>query len=478
MTRHLLEFVCVLALGVTGCSETAGSGGVGGDGGAGGSGGSSGAGGSAGSGGMGGDGGTGGMPRCANAEDCDDENQCTEDACDSSSGLCENTPVRDGSSCAARRGGCYGGLCNFVPVSVAIGAKEVVFDWSANRCEDLDIPDGPAKAVRSEDGEIVIFATHYGGNYLSRGADFDTLERACDPPPLVSAYLPTPDSYENFEWLWSPYRQGATWHVLIHNEFHDGPSNCGGFCWYNSITYAASTDSAYSFAKPSPPAHVVAPAPRLWPDTPLPDWYIDGYFEPTNIVLGPDNYYYALMRRMTIDRAMGIDVRGICAIRTKTLGVPASWHAWDGNGFNLQLTSPYAAGGDVPDCESVEMPSGAGAQGLTYNTYLERYMSVDEHLSWESGKQVCGFTFSTSFDLIHWSEVQIITPARIGCDTDDTTPGQIEPVKVQYPSIIDHEDSTTNFERPGRAPYLYYTRHNGGLDRDLVRVPLTFTVEE
>jgi hypothetical protein len=56
----------------------------------------------------------------------------------------------------------------------------------------------------------------------------------------------------------------------------------------------------------------------------------------------------------------------------------------------------------------------------------------------------------------------------------------LEPVWIQYPSIIDHEDSTTNFERPGRTPYLYYTRSNGGywLDRDLVRVPLTFTLEE
>jgi len=56
----------------------------------------------------------------------------------------------------------------------------------------------------------------------------------------------------------------------------------------------------------------------------------------------------------------------------------------------------------------------------------------------------------------------------------------LEPVRVQYPSIIDHDDSTTNFERPGRTAYLYCTRHNGGywLDRDLVRVPLTFTLEE
>jgi hypothetical protein len=45
-----------------------------------------------------------------------------------------------------------------------------------------------------------------------------------------------------------------------------------------------------------------------------------------------------------------------------------------------------------------------------------------------------------------------------------------------YSSIIDHEDTTINFERTGRNAYLYYTRLNdGGLDRDIVRVPITFT---
>jgi hypothetical protein len=33
-----------------------------------------------------------------------------------------------------------------------------------------------------------------------------------------------------------------------------------------------------------------------------------------------------------------------------------------------------------------------------------------------------------------------------------------------------------NFERAGRTAYLYYTRFDdAGLDRDLVRVPITFT---
>jgi hypothetical protein len=486
--RYLFGFMCVLALvavPVGGCSETAGTGGSGGVAGDGGTGGD---GGSGGSGGIGGNGGIGGMPECEAAEDCGDGNECTRDLCDAGSGSCENNPVPDGSQCGGEtywgnpRGGCYGGLCNFRPASVAVGAKEVVFDWTTDRCGERDIPDNPAQVVRAEDGELVLFTMiDSPNNYVRRGPDFDSFVTDCDPA-LQEADLPTPESYENNEWLWSPYREGTTWHVLIHNEFHDPTSiNCQPdyVCWYNSITYAVSTDSAYSFVKPSPPAHVVAPAPRLWtpPETPVQTWYADGYFEPTGIVLGPDNYYYFLMKRMRIDPVKGIDERGLCAMRTKTLDDPASWRAWDGSGFNQPLTSPYVAGGDVPECESVETTSG-GARGLTYNTYLERYMLVDEHVSWETGEEVCGFTFSTSLDLIHWSEHQLITPARIGCDTDDTTPGQLEPVRTYYPSIIDHEDSTTNFERPGRTPYLYYTRHNGGLDRDLVRVPLTFTLEE
>jgi len=496
--RYLFTFMCVFALGLMGCSETTGTGGSGGDGGSAGiggeggmGGGGAGGGGTGGSGGTGGVAGTGGMPECESAKDCDDDNECTADVCSSDSGSCENNPVQDGRACGGEtfwgnpRGGCYGGLCNFVPVSVEVGPKEVVFDWTTDRCGERDIPDNPARVVRAEDGELVLFSMiDSPNNYVRRGPDFDSFETDCDPA-LQEADLPTPESYENNEWLWSPYRVGTSWHVLIHNEFHDPTSiNCSPsyLCWYNSITYAVSTDSAHSFVKPSPPAHIVGPAPRVWapPETPVQEWHVDGYHEPTNIVLGPDGYYYALMSLKRIWPPTGIDLRGVCAMRTKTLGDPASWRAWDGDGFNLALESPYETGGEVPECESVGMPPGAGAQGLTYNTYLQRYMTLDEHLSWETGEQVCGFTFSTSVDLIHWSEVQILTPARIGCDTDDTTPGQLEPVRVQYPSIIDHADSTTNFERPGRTPYLYYTRHNGGywLDRDLVRVPLTFTLKE
>jgi len=182
-------------------------------------GGMAGTGGAAGFGGMagtGGTGGSGGAPECEVAEDCDDKNECTTDVCDRSSGLCDHTSVRDSNSCAAGRGGCYGGVCNFVPVSVTFGERELVFDWTTDRCEDLHLPDQPARFVRAADGELVLFDANAPTYYVSRGADFDSLVRDCDPPALVSADLQAPDSYENWEWIWAVYREGTSWHALIH----------------------------------------------------------------------------------------------------------------------------------------------------------------------------------------------------------------------------------------------------------------------
>ncbi len=497
--RYFIGVVCVLALALMGCSGTTGTGGSGGDGavggdggtGGGGTGGDGGTGGVAGSGGTGGDGGTGGAPRCERDEDCDDKNECTTDVCEPSIGLCEHTSVRAGDSCASGRGECHGGVCNFVPVSVTYGEPELVFDWTTDRCEDLHLPDQPARFVRAADGELVLFDANAPTYYVSHGVDFDSLAPDCDTPALVSADLQTPESYENWEWIWAVYRERTSWHALIHNEFHDavaptcrvGDPSPANPCWYNSITYAVSTNDARDFVKPM--AHVVAPPPRVWtpPDAQAGYYYVEGYLAPTNIVRGPEGYYYALIH--AIPRWYADDyVAGSCSMRTLLLGDPSSWRAWNGTSFGLPLTSPYVAGSDVPACEFLNTPVGEmmhAVASLTYNAYLDRYMAVGEWAqSLDAQTLICGFYFSLSTDLIHWSDNQLIARAHTGCeDTGEPgTPPMLEPVRVQYPSIIDHEDSTTNFERPGRTPYLYYTRHNGGLDRDLVRVPLTFALEE
>ena len=113
--RYLFGFLCVCALGVmplVGCSETTGDGGSGGTAGDGGTGGMAGNGGSAGTGGIAGSGGTGGMPECQNPEDCDDSNDCTENTC--TDGLCEFAPLQDGSGCGDPEytiGRCVAGDC-------------------------------------------------------------------------------------------------------------------------------------------------------------------------------------------------------------------------------------------------------------------------------------------------------------------------------------------------------------------------------
>jgi hypothetical protein len=164
-------------------------------------------------------------------------------------------------------------------VQVTVGAREVVLDYTTDRCPDNE----------------------------------------------------TPESYENMEWLWSVYREGDRWHVLLHNEFHDAvAANCqpgnpfpGNPCWYNSITYAVSTDGARSFSKSGAPAHTVAPAPYAWvppaPGVPA-DGFVEGYFNPSNILQGKDGYYYSFL--MAIPFENWNQMQGLCVFRTRTLGDP------------------------------------------------------------------------------------------------------------------------------------------------------------
>ena len=85
--------------------------------------------------------------------------------------------------------------------------------------------------------------------------------------------------------------------------------------------------------------------------------------------------------------------------------------------------------------------------------------------------------YALSADLVHWSSHRLLVEASMPwCAVDPSSPGLLETVNVMYPSIVDHADTTINFEKAGRTPHLYYVRFNeDNLDRDVVRVPLTLT---
>jgi len=200
------------------------------------------------------------------------------------------------------------------------------------------------------------------------------------------------------------------------------------------------------------------------------DWYSQGYVAPTNIVQASDGYYYALMSVWF----PGIP-SGWCVIRTAQLDDPAGWRAWSGSAFNLRMTSPYLTGSPAPTCEFLQNTMASGH--LVYSTYLNRYLHVAQSWQQIGGRRVCGIYFELSSDLVHWSEEQLLaeTNAFDDCRLNPTNPGVLEAMHQGYASIIDHEDTSTNFERAGRTPYLYYARATP-VGPQVVRVPLTFTV--
>lgn len=373
-------------------------------------------------------------------------------------------------------------------VRVTLGRPEIVMDHSRDSCRQskgLDLPDVHARAVRTPDNNILLISGNAPVNYTMVGSDFNRLQRNCSPA-LISGDSPFAYSFDNQEWLWSVYREGNTIHALVHNEYHDpvaqfckpGVGNPGNPCWYNTITYAVSTDGGRTFRHPPAPDHVVAASPRPWipPMSSRDIVGIHGYFYPSNIVRGQDGYYYAMFFAIPDGRTPSF--RGTCLMRTANLSDPKSWRAWNGEDFTIAMPSPYDTMGnpapnDRPACAFVGPETIRNLYGgLTFNTYLGKYILLGSSVFIVKGLETCGTFFSLSSDLIAWSSPQLLLPGKLTfppCNTGGNPDGSII-----HPSLIDHTATGVNFETTGQRPYLYYVVWNRGLDRDLVRVPVTF----
>jgi len=87
-----------------------------------------------------------------------------------------------------------------------------------------------------------------------------------------------------------------------------------------------------------------------------------------------------------------------------------------------------------------------------------------------------GFYYSVSADLIHWSEgrrfLALSTPWSASCGED----------RFIYPSLVDPQSSSRNFDVVGPDPYLYCVRQHfdgcqGTMQRDLVRMKVRLSAE-
>jgi hypothetical protein len=394
------------------------------------------------------------------------------------------------------------------------GPEQTVFDWqsvpqpppppSPPQCSDEQFfEDSPARAFKDSQNRVQLIMSHAGFPTTTTGHT----RRLMTPPGGSLANLGSlsvdctvihsshanslPESYDNAEWLVSPYTEdGQTIYGLVHNEYHGyeyGRCSGSGFppdkppqCWYNSITLAKSTDGGQSYTHATAPSHRIATSPYIYEQ----DVEAYGYFQPTNIVK-KDGWYYAMIRAA----AHGAQKKGECVMRTQNLDSPTSWRAWDGTGFNVSFMDAYrdTSAPEAHVCEPVSPdPTGAAPDSafkagtltgdLVYSNYYDAYMLIGDAFKPENGHVTAGFYYSLSKDLIHWTERQLIFEAEL---TYTHQCGDEDP--VAHPSVIDSSSTDRNFGTVGQTADLYFVRlhyANNGCDqtrdRDLVRIPVRF----
>jgi hypothetical protein len=165
-------------------------------------------------------------------------------------------------------------------------------------------------------------------------------------------------------------------------------------------------------------------------------------------------------------------------MRTDDISQPGVWRFWNGTAFEGQFADPYTNDISNPKehiCSPIDRDNiGASMnESITFNTYLNRYVLVGISADWLENREVWGFYYLFSDDLINWTHrkllVEIELPWTVEFPGSDTS--------FLYPSILDPESTSRNFETTDQTAYLYYTRNNfghGSLDRDLIRVPVEF----
>ncbi|KPK47189.1 MAG: hypothetical protein AMS22_16965, partial [Thiotrichales bacterium SG8_50] len=364
--------------------------------------------------------------------------------------------------------------CNGIEIA---GPEEVVFDWTTDRCSDVDLPDFPARAFRVSSNQVKLIASHYVARMFV-GPDLNTVSRDCNIV-MTSDRDPDPSMFNDAEWIGATYTEdGSTVYAVLHNEFeawrHPGYCTTNGIwtdrCWYNGLTAAVSTDSGESFSHPvAPPLHLVASSPHIYENDQGPR----GIFHPSSIVRATDGYYYMFGHR--VEKIPPTDYEQYaCLIRTSDLSDPDAWRFWDGSSFSGQYVNPYTdfvADPSLHDCAPVDRNAISDmTQSLTWNEFLGRYVLVGT----SELHNIFGFYVSYSDDLIDWTLRSLIVERYLPWSAPDpSTPHFL------YPSLLDPASTSMSFDTVGETGYIYYTRNNrrpvaGDLDRDLLRVPVRF----
>ena len=358
--------------------------------------------------------------------------------------------------------------------------EEVVFRWTSDRCDDQQQPDSPARAFRSANGMVFLYATHYTNQPLT-GKSIDSVRPNCDYK-FKAEMESDPEKYNARIWLQTFYTEdGRMVYSLGSSDYHGHwfnkcPSERRGQseCWWSAITLATSKDGGQTFKISTPPSHIIARAPHTY----TADLSRAGFFTTSNIVKKNGQYY-------TFVYTVGYKEQknGNCLIRTKDLSSPRSWRAWNGETFPIKFVSPDNPATEQPeDYSCLPVPKlSEPVRSLLWHEPSEQYIAIfskSRRIKGSSADVVrVFFSFATSRNLTDWSD------ARDIISFDSSPECEKGLASVSYPSVLDPASQDRNFGTIGNSGYLYFTRFNSvkncrvQMNRDLIRIPIQINIE-
>ena len=350
--------------------------------------------------------------------------------------------------------------------------------------------------------------------------------------PRTNYPASNPATYDTGFWMVAPWaRSASTIYALVHNEFHGEWTGNSEWCAaqqqgiylpcdYWNLVSAASSDRGRSFrlrqAARSPgfnvPAiavgepYTVPPSQTNPPPTNLPQ----GMTAQSNIIRDGD-YYYVLIEQLLYEPPQppgtaSQTADGVCLFRARVPVDPdataLTWKGWGGSGYTIPTPSEYPEGTGLPPCTPV-----LGTQfrfSWSRNQVLHQFVILGQdqlssmgknHITTAGCELAPKVSSSTADAAIVYVTAKLDRNGHLAIATGETCLLLINSIAnwqqnkgvtgQSYPSLLDPmspeiKPGDRNYQYSGARPYLYFTQLNprtaanpDGLDRDLVRIPLS-----
>lgn len=350
-----------------------------------------------------------------------------------------------------------------------IGPEELYLSSDEMTCpraqhgSGLDVTDVPVTAFRRGDGSVVVIAGNQN-NYYLEGPSVDEAQRDSCDSLIVPINDPEPATFNGRRWVFALYAKSYDFVLgFVHNEYH-GSDFIGAECemttrrnfecWYGSTTLIFSINGGFTFETPPHPDNVLAALPFQF----TPGNRRAGANSPKVVGNPKDGLVYVMINYLDVNRQMGAQQ---CLLRGSGTEFN-DWRAWDGDGFDFEMESPYAIERSPTDCTPV----------IPYVVFSVKYVpAIDQFVSIGIRRNKVVYSFSS--DLINWSRPKELMDARM---KQRWQPG-MEPPR-SYWSLLDSESSSINFDTLEKRPYLYFVQYRVEGDRiinrrrDVYRVPI------